>query len=268
MIPKIELASGLKTSRLAFGTARLHYLRSRERQRLLAAAADLGFLHFDTAPSYGDGLAERELGSFLRGRRSSVVVATKYGIPPNPISSALPSLAMPILGMRAIARRVGIGEAKWPPISASGLRYSVEHSLRRLNIDHVDVLFLHEPSIERLPQPDAVLDEFLKLRRRGLIRHFGLAGRWDGIAEISKTNPQMYEIVQTKEAEWPSHSPPEISYGAISRASQSFGAQKIDATLAVSSLRTALARRPHGVVVVSSGKENHLRDLAAAAINT
>jgi aryl-alcohol dehydrogenase-like predicted oxidoreductase len=264
MIPQVELGCGLRTSRLAFGTSRLHYLGSRERQRILAAAADLGLLHFDTAPSYGDGLAEYELGKFLRGRRSRIVAATKYGIPPNPVSAALPSLAVPVLALRAIARRIGLDNANWPPITASGLRYSVEHSLRRLGTDHIDILFLHEPAAARVPQPDAILDELLKLRQRGLIRHFGLAGALDGVAEIIKARPEVGEVLQTKESEWASHSPPDITYGVISNAPQSFGGAQVDAQKALDALRAALQRRPRGVVVVSTRKEDHLRELVTA----
>jgi aryl-alcohol dehydrogenase-like predicted oxidoreductase len=63
LLPPVRLAkTEIVTSRLGFGTARLHYLAPRERQALLAAAAELGVVHFDTAPAYGDGIAETELG--------------------------------------------------------------------------------------------------------------------------------------------------------------------------------------------------------------
>ena len=56
----------LQTSRIGFGTASLHHLyRSRARSALLTAALDSGISHFDTAPMYGEGMAERELGRFL-----------------------------------------------------------------------------------------------------------------------------------------------------------------------------------------------------------
>jgi hypothetical protein len=81
MIGKVKLSrSGLVTSRLGFGTSRLHYIRREERRWLIDAAIDLGFFHFDTAPSYGDTLAECEIGAALGGRRDHVVIATKYGI--------------------------------------------------------------------------------------------------------------------------------------------------------------------------------------------
>src|SRR5437773_1596207 len=93
MIPEVRLdRSGLRTSRLAFGTSRLHHVDYQKSQRLLALAAELGFVHFDTAPAYGDGLAERAVGRFIKRNRTSFVIATKYGIPPDPVLEAAPSL--------------------------------------------------------------------------------------------------------------------------------------------------------------------------------
>ena len=59
--------TSITTSRLGLGTHSLHRLFAPAARRdLLARALDLGVLHFDTAPSYGDGLAEREIGRILR----------------------------------------------------------------------------------------------------------------------------------------------------------------------------------------------------------
>ena len=75
--------SELETTVLGFGCAHLYGVpRSAERLRLLDAAHDAGIRHFDVAPMYGLGLAERELGRFIRHRRDAVVVATKFGIAP------------------------------------------------------------------------------------------------------------------------------------------------------------------------------------------
>ena len=154
MIPIIQLAnSGLKTSRLVFGTSRLHYVARAERQLLLAAAADCGVKHFDTAPAYGDGLAEREIGLFIRRRRSQLLVATKYGIPPNPLIATMPALAFPIRATRAVAHRAGYWPSWRSTLTAKGLIESVQQSLRRLGTDWIDILLLHEPSRDRIHQP-------------------------------------------------------------------------------------------------------------------
>src|SRR5262245_5364479 len=110
-----KIARGaLTTTRLAFGTSRLHYLSRGDGQRLLAAAADIGIKHFDTAPAYGDGLSERELGRLIRERRSNVVIATKYGIPPDRLIAGVPTLGLPLRTLRALARRMGYWNSERP----------------------------------------------------------------------------------------------------------------------------------------------------------
>ncbi len=266
MIPHIQLAkSQLKTSRLAFGTSRLHYVDRQSRQKLLATAADLGMIHIDTAPLYGDGLAEREIGRFIKGQRARFVIATKYGNPPDALIEAMPALATPVRGVRAIGRRLGLVQTKRPPMTAQGLRQSVEASLRRLGTDWIDVLMLHEPSLERIADPGAVVEELKSLRQRGLIRHFGLAGKWCGIESLGTYRSDLGEVVQTAEDEWQAGSPPDITYGAISQASQTFFTAAVDGASATQRLASALARRPNGVVIVSTTKAENLAKLAEVA---
>src|SRR5690348_10440145 len=107
MIQTVRLIkSGICSTRLGFGTSRLHYLYStRARQDLLAEAAEVGILHFDTAPAYGDGLAERELGRFLQRRSGNFIVATKFGIPPSRLIEACPAVATPLRATRTVLRR-------------------------------------------------------------------------------------------------------------------------------------------------------------------
>ena len=73
--------TSLLSSRLGFGLSGLHHLlRSKDRQNLLASALNHGITYFDTSPYYGHGVAERELGTFARGRRSGILLATKFGM--------------------------------------------------------------------------------------------------------------------------------------------------------------------------------------------
>jgi D-threo-aldose 1-dehydrogenase len=267
MMPTVEFTkSGISTSRLGFGTSRLHHLHLRkDRQNLLAEAADLGIRHFDTAPAYGDGLAERELGKFLRKRKTECVVATKYGIPPLFLIDAFPGLRLPVGSARAILRRLGIWRTKLPLLSAAGLRRSVHGSLRRLGIEKIDILMLHEATLPRLLEPQELLDELQNLRFRGLIKSFGLAGSFQAILPIVRAHPHLAEIVQTNEASWVAPLIPDITFGAISRGPQSFLSRGIDEDRAKENLRIALGRRPNGAVLISTTNRSHLRALAQIA---
>jgi aryl-alcohol dehydrogenase-like predicted oxidoreductase len=266
MIARVPLAkAGITTSRLAFGTSRLHYVSQRERHRLLTTAADLGILHFDTAPAYGDGLAEAEIGRCLSGERDRFVIATKYGIPADFIMERYPPVAPPLRMLRALARRFGRWQHPLPPLTAAGLRASVERSLRRLKTDWIDIFFLHEPRLERLSHSNEILDQFNKLKELGLVRAFGLAGTWDGIGPLVTAASELAQVVQTAEGEWPETCPPDITYGAVSGTTQNYFEAGIGTEIAAERLRSALARRPNGVVIVSTTKIDHLRDLAQAA---
>ena len=262
VIPKVRLEkSGITTSRLGFGTSRLHYLGKRDRQRLLATAAELGFIHFDTAPAYGDGICEAALGEFIRGQRERFVIATKYGIPPDPIAEAWPSLRSPLRAVRAVATRAGFRPAPWPPITPTDLRASVMRSLRRLGTDRIDILLLHEPRRDRIPAPAAIVEELLKLQRSGVVRAFGSAGGWSGVSGLLSIAPALGMVVQTAQHEWPPEAAPDITYGAIATSPQSYFSPAIETSEAVLRLRAALERL-NGVVLVSTTKLEHLRQLA------
>ncbi|MEV0719881.1 aldo/keto reductase [Asanoa sp. NPDC050611] len=85
-------------------------------------ALDLGVTMFDTADFYGLGGAERLLGRALAGRRDEAVIATKVG------------------GVTLDEEDKLVGYANGRP---AYLRTAVERSLRRLGVDHIDLLYLH-----------------------------------------------------------------------------------------------------------------------------
>lgn len=139
--------------------------------RLLDAAWDAGIRYFDTAPHYGLGLSERRLGEMLRRRpREEFVVSTKVGriLVPDPAGAARRD--DDLFEVPADHRRV------WD-FSEAGLRRSLEDSLRRMGLDAVDVLYLHD--VERSGRDVAeVVDSgtaaLARLRDEGLARAVGV----------------------------------------------------------------------------------------------
>jgi len=114
--------SGLKLSLVGLGTnnfgGRIDLEASR---KVIHRALDLGITHFDTADVYGNsGGSEEIIGKVLGPRRSEVVLATKFG-----------------------AQMAGSSETH------RGRRdyvvAAVEASLRRLQTDRIDLLFMHRP---------------------------------------------------------------------------------------------------------------------------
>lgn len=128
---------------------------------MLDTALDAGITHIDTANGYAGGESERMLARLLRGRRDQVTLATKAGMP------------HPDAGDH-------------PPLSAAGLRASVEGSLARLGTDHVDLFYLHQP--DRAASLAETLAAVAELVSEGKIEALGVSNyaAWQ-IAEINHT---------------------------------------------------------------------------------
>jgi aryl-alcohol dehydrogenase-like predicted oxidoreductase len=158
------------------GLGRIHHVLSgRARQRILGAAFDAGITAFDTAPCYGEGLAERELGRFLQGRRSQCDVLTKFGIPFAAIGELPSPLFFALRAVRAITRLPVGANYRLRDFSTPALRKSVAASLRRLQTSYVDCLFIHEPLA--FPEPNQLADMIGGLEslvEEGLIRRYGV----------------------------------------------------------------------------------------------
>lgn len=119
------------------------------------AALDHGVAWVDTAPMYGWGAAERLVGRALVGRRDGVVLLTKGGSEPPDRPSAAPGLRSRI------------------DCSPTALRAGLEASLRRLGVDHVDALQVHDVD-DRVPIEDS-WGAVMELVEEGKVRVGGLS---------------------------------------------------------------------------------------------
>jgi D-threo-aldose 1-dehydrogenase len=265
------IRADIETSRIGFGGSRLHYLaRSRDRQALLNRAFDLGMCHFDVAPAYGHGLAEAELGTFLRGKRDSTVIATKYGIP----AAALPStairvskqLARPSIAIHALAKRVGMASGLKPVLTADGLVRSLHASLRRLRCERIDIYFIHDPSLACIQDLPALIGKLDLLRSQGHIGTYGLSGNFSDCKAIWEAARCPDLVIQTAENAWDASLIPDITFGILSKGAQSFRRETPVAASDVGfAIRTALRRRVRGVALVSTTRREHLDETMAAA---
>ena len=260
-MPTVEPGTDIRTSRIGFGTASLHHLFSRsERLALLDEALSGGVTHFDTSPFYGFGLAEQDLGTFLQGRRDTVTLATKIGLyPVGPAAGSAAGVWARKAGGRivpALSRPVG----DWSPVRA---RHSLDHSLRRLRTDHVDLLLVHEPPASLLG--DNGLHDWLEGERRaGRIRAYGIAGTADCCAPFVAAGDPLARLVQTadrldrRDADFLTDAGRDlqITYGYLKA--------MIDGA-AEPTLRAALDRNAQGIVLVSTRSRERLRSLARIA---
>ncbi|MFJ3957188.1 aldo/keto reductase [Arthrobacter sp. NPDC090010] len=156
--------------------------------RLLDAAIECGVTQWDTANNYsfwasngtGDE-SELTLGAWFSahpGARDHVTIATKVGARPSPGSRSLDS----VLGL-----------------SAPSIRSQVEGSLRRLRLDHVDLLYAHidDHTVPLEETIEALQGEVL----RGTARAIGCsnisAGRLRSALQVSDDGPR-YSVVQNR----------------------------------------------------------------------
>ena len=145
---------------------------------IVETAWTAGIRHFDVAPHYGLGLAERRLGAGLKDKaREDYVLSTKVGrlLVPRTVRTGETDQAN---GFAVAADH----ERVWDS-SADGLRRSLEESLRRLDTDHIDIAYLHDPE-ENVPAGrtlDSVLREALpalvQLRDEGLVDAVGVGSK-------------------------------------------------------------------------------------------
>jgi len=169
--------------------------------RAMNTAWDQGITLFDTARSYGFGKAEAVLGEFLHGKRAQATVATKFGINPQKLS-AVERAAIPVARaarkmprFRKLFRHGGKSEFTLPEFTVEGLRASLECSLRKLQTDYVDVLFLHEATGDVLYQQD-LMEALDRLVQAGKVRRVGLHGDADVIAEGIGNGPATLTAMQ------------------------------------------------------------------------
>jgi aryl-alcohol dehydrogenase-like predicted oxidoreductase len=141
--------TGIQVSPYCLGTMMFGKLGNPDHDdcaRIIHRALDAGINFIDTADVYGYSETEQIVGKALKGRRDNVIVATKFngamGEDPN---------------QRGSSRR-------W-------IITAVEDSLRRLQVDHIDLYQIHHP------EPDTDMEEILSaltdLLRSGKVRAIG-----------------------------------------------------------------------------------------------
>ncbi|MGJ3647925.1 aldo/keto reductase [Sphingomonas sp. GlSt437] len=142
-MPKIET---FDVSRQGFGAMGLSHVYGQadetESIRTLHRAIDLGITFFDTATAYGSGHNEELLGRAIAGRRDRLVIASKF------------------------THRQSNGERVSP-------RDAVEASLKRLNVERIDLYYLHRVDPE-IPIEESV-GALGRLREEGKIGGVGVS---------------------------------------------------------------------------------------------
>ncbi len=157
--------TGLTVSVLGFGCGAVGGLMVRgdpaDQERAVARAVEVGVNYFDTAPQYGDGQSERNIGRILAKLKPNVFLGTKIRLRPEEKADI-----------------------------AGAVRAGMEASLRRLGRDSVDLFQLHNPITTDGPGGtltarmvlEQVVPAFEMLRQQGKTRFIGITAIGDADA--------------------------------------------------------------------------------------
>src|SRR5215467_7062080 len=148
---------GLEVSELGFGCMGMSFSYgppkdTKEMTALLHAAVERGVTFFDTAEVYGPLLNEELVGQALAPFRGRLVIATKFGWEANPDDGG-----------------------KWNALNSrpEHIKQVAEASLKRLNVDAIDLLYQHRVDLN-VPIED-VAGAVKDLIQEGKVKHFGLS---------------------------------------------------------------------------------------------
>src|SRR5215475_12560980 len=172
--------TGMQLSVLGFGCGAVGGLMVRgepaDQERTIARALDAGVNYFDTAVQYGDGESEKNLGRVLQELKpANAIVGTKVRVPPGEYGRI-----------------------------ADVVTASLEASLARLRLDHVDIFHLHNPITEKeggaALSARQVLGEvvpaFERLRQQGKVRFLGLTAVGDTAALLEVIDSRAFDSAQ------------------------------------------------------------------------
>lgn len=160
-IPSLSSASGARIPAIGFGTSQLG-----DCAEIVANALKLGYRHIDTAWKYG---SEKGVG---RGIKAS-------GVPREDIFL--------------------VTKVSHEYLRADDFARSVDESLGNLQVDYVDMLHIHWPTVDGIPLAETV-GALAKAKRDGLTRHIGVANF--NIALVTEAMRLCPEPLSTLQAEY------------------------------------------------------------------
>jgi len=143
--------TGASVSVLAFGCGSRFLMYQDEEKALVALnhAIDLGITYLDTAFAYGDGKSETRVGKIMAKRRKEVWLATKI-----------------------------------PDRTRDAFRRRLDDSLKRLQVDHVDLVHIHSlghsDDLAKIEAPNGAMKGLLEARDQKLTRFIGMTSHTSG----------------------------------------------------------------------------------------
>ncbi len=166
--------TGLKVSEIGFGCGNVGGLIVRgdpkERVRTVARAIELGINYFDTAPAYGEGVSERNLGLVLKELKADVVVSTKVGLLGDELADIRGNV------FKSVDTSLGLLGQESVDLIQLHNRITFQHDVPK-DAMSVDEWKLRDPiGIHVEDALGEVVDALQEIQRQGKTRHFGITG--------------------------------------------------------------------------------------------
>tara|TARA_Y100001960_G_C14776261_1_gene883345 strand:- start:3202 stop:4218 length:1017 start_codon:yes stop_codon:yes gene_type:complete len=176
-------STGIYLPRLGFGGAPISGIsmksfggvEEKEALKIINLAYNKGIRYFDTAPLYGIGNGEKRYSKVLSKKpRNDFVISTKCGR---------------VIDVEKYEKPKSSSEVKYTEtktikfdFSSDGIKRSLDDSLKRLNLDYIDIFLLHDADIENL-ENEAVktaLPTMIKLKEEGIVKAIGCGmNQWE-----------------------------------------------------------------------------------------
>ncbi len=161
--------TGMEITQLGFGGAAIRgevfggsEIDEKDAEQILNSVLDSGINFVDTAPDYG--VSEDLIGKFISHRRDEYYLATKCGCHNDAVGSPLEP------------------GHQW---TAEQFRHNINESLRRLKTDYVDLIQMHNPTVEEVEQNNLV-EVLQEIKDSGKSRFIG----------VSSTTPHLIPFVE------------------------------------------------------------------------
>jgi D-threo-aldose 1-dehydrogenase len=176
-------SSGLQVTSLGLGCAAIGGLYGdipeEQAFEVVERAFALGLNLFDTAPLYGSGKSEIRLGKALAGRpRDSYILATKVGriLEPTDDQEQVQGIFDNPLPFKPVFN-----------FSYDGVMQSFENSLKRLGVDRIDILHIHDPDSHYQEAIKGAYPALDKLRSEGVIKAISAGmNQWEMLADFAR----------------------------------------------------------------------------------
>ena len=191
-------------SRLGFGLSSIAGSGNfAHQERLIRTAIDCGITHFDVAPYYGSGDAEKILGDILSNVKEEVTVTTKFGLIPvgggvsgSMLRAALRPIFRRMKSLKQIASKVVRKTHQSKPLTFNpgDLKESLDASLKKLQRP-VDIFLLHDADYAFATNP-ALIEELEQAKTQGSAILTGVSGNSDTVTRLVNEYSQQYPVAQ------------------------------------------------------------------------